>query len=1211
MLLILGILLVVALGAALVAPSFIDWNPWRERIADRIAAATGRPVGIDGDLSFRILPAPTLSVEGVRLGNVPGGSTRDMARIGALKVAVDLAPLLSGEIRVRSIRVIDPVVLFERLQDGRANWTFGGPGNGAAIADPAVPGSSGAGSGEDGAAPGLSGGGLTVRLDSVRIENGLAVFKNQASGAEFRAEAIRMDLSAESLRGPVRLSGDAEVAATPVAFDILAGTVSPGRDTSLQANLLLPDTAATLELSGSVAGLGGSRPTFSGEGLAAGDSLTATLAALGGGDALPPRVAALAGRPFSVEGALTLAVGSGGPEGTLSDLQVALGEAEARGTLSVALEGTGGGPAIDAHIRLRALDVDAWLAAAPDPAPETAEPDAAPSLETTQPPEAPTDEPASPPAGTAFALPPALSARVNLTADALTWRGEVVRQISLDARLTDGVLTVAEAGAALPGASRVGMDGTLTARDGRPTVSATVSATAGNLREVLAWLRVPVQDVPDDRLRAFSLSTQVEGDPAALRLNDLDLTLDTTRATGALALRPGDRLGLGVNLSVDTLNLDAYRPATQPAAAAEPAEPAETAEADPAADGAPAETAPAQSAAQALEAAFAPLAPLNDVDANIRLSFGTLTVDALPLTGVRAEGSLVDGRLTLATFEIERVAAARVTARGSLSGFGGTPRADALTVTVAADDPTRSARLLRTELPPALRDLGAITQSVTLTGTPQAVDITTATRTPDGGLDTNGRIEDPLGAAPTYDLAIDLRHPEAVRLVRLFAPAYAPAGAPLGPVALTTQARGDLDTVTLDGLDLRVGDTRVTGQARVTLSGGRPHVAAGLSTTRLPIDAFLPPRREARRPETPAPGAARVIPAAFVGRAAVPAPSADAAARPVAWSTAPIDLSALTLLDADIALRSTALVYAGTALDNADITARLADGVLRVERLTGQLYGGDASGTLTVVAGSPASYDLDLEVSGFDVGRLPGLDGAVGSAGTGRLVLDLAGAGTSMADLVRAVTGDGTLSLADLDVRAGQVRGTALAGVLEPIGALNDLAGSVLGDLDRAQRLADLDGRFTIDDGRLAFDPLRLVSALYEGEFSGVVDLIGWTVDASGVADLSDSPLQNALGRVIRLPDTLPIAVRGDLDAPTVTLQTGRLRLDRDTLEDEAGRLLRGLLPEGGDEPGGDEPAEAPPTDTQAAPAPAEPPPAAPTPDQIIDDLLRGLIPRE
>src|SRR5690606_37698555 len=139
-------------------PSFVDWNAYRPQLVAAVKEATGRALAVDGGLDPSLLPSPELSAKGVRLASVPGASEPDTLRIRELEVRSALLPLLSGDVKVRSVRVIDPVVVLEELEDGRVNWAFE-PQDGSAAPAPAEPSQR------------ESGGGFALSLDDVRVRN--------------------------------------------------------------------------------------------------------------------------------------------------------------------------------------------------------------------------------------------------------------------------------------------------------------------------------------------------------------------------------------------------------------------------------------------------------------------------------------------------------------------------------------------------------------------------------------------------------------------------------------------------------------------------------------------------------------------------------------------------------------------------------------------------------------------------------------------------------------------------------------------------------------------------------------------------------------------------------------------------------------------------------------------------------------------------------
>jgi len=104
----LGILVALLVVAALVAPSFIDWNRYKGEVARRVEEATGRPLAIEGNVALAILPTPRLSMSGVRLASLPGSASPDLLRLKALEVHVAFASLLAGRIQIESLALIEP-----------------------------------------------------------------------------------------------------------------------------------------------------------------------------------------------------------------------------------------------------------------------------------------------------------------------------------------------------------------------------------------------------------------------------------------------------------------------------------------------------------------------------------------------------------------------------------------------------------------------------------------------------------------------------------------------------------------------------------------------------------------------------------------------------------------------------------------------------------------------------------------------------------------------------------------------------------------------------------------------------------------------------------------------------------------------------------------------------------------------------------------------
>ncbi|HEV7822076.1 MAG TPA: AsmA family protein, partial [Burkholderiales bacterium] len=92
----LAIAIIIALVAALVGPSFIDWNQYKPQFEAEAARVVGARVRVEGVLDARLLPAPILRLHTVSVG-APNDATR--MRADKLDVEFSLSSLMRGEWR--------------------------------------------------------------------------------------------------------------------------------------------------------------------------------------------------------------------------------------------------------------------------------------------------------------------------------------------------------------------------------------------------------------------------------------------------------------------------------------------------------------------------------------------------------------------------------------------------------------------------------------------------------------------------------------------------------------------------------------------------------------------------------------------------------------------------------------------------------------------------------------------------------------------------------------------------------------------------------------------------------------------------------------------------------------------------------------------------------------------------------------------------------
>ncbi|MBV9523983.1 MAG: AsmA family protein, partial [Alphaproteobacteria bacterium] len=513
-------MLASAVGALAAAPHFIDPEASRDFVISGLRRITGREVAIDGPLSLQLLPVPSVTARAVRLVNPPGTADPDLMRIGGLELRIAVMPLLSGRLVFRSVTMADPELDLERLADGRLNLEAPPPqAQGSAEGPPQA--SSAA------AAP------RRFAIERVDITNGRLLYR--ADGALRRID--RLDLSARlgEAGGPVRAAGTVQAGDARLGFTLESGLA--GQRVPLDLKLDLLGTGTQAEIAGDAELAADGAHSFAGTLKLSGGDLAAVLRQVG-----QPAPAVLR-HSFTLTGKI---------EGTatairLDPLALSLDEARGTGTLRLI---PGGQPRVALALAFGQIDLDRLMAAAP------------PLLAVSR------ATPAKPDDAAAFTLPTSLQGSLDLAVDGAVWHGGVLHDLRLAATVDDGTATIARGSALLPGGSDVTLSGKLATTAAGPRLVGAIEAGSDNLRQLLDWLGMPVQRIPADRLRKAALTSRFVASPETLTIDALDLTLDSTRLTGAATIALRQRLGFGARLTADQLNLDAYLPGFAGATAA-------------------------------------------------------------------------------------------------------------------------------------------------------------------------------------------------------------------------------------------------------------------------------------------------------------------------------------------------------------------------------------------------------------------------------------------------------------------------------------------------------------------------------------------------------------------------------------------------------------------------------------------------------------------
>jgi hypothetical protein len=1074
-------LLVLAVGALLVAPRFVGPERYREAITAALARATGRQVTIAGPLALTLLPAPSLSAADVRVAGAPGAARPDMLRAAHIEARLAWLPLLGGRLVLRSLVLTDPVLDLASLPLGGAprRASSNAPAAAARGAQPSEP---------------------VIAIERLAITNGTII------GSE-RIDGLDLDASMPDAGGPAHGAGRLTLHGTRLDFDVAVDRI--GERTPFRLALGLPAAAAHLALAGEVVTPPNGAVTVEGKAKLTGDDFAA-LARLAH-QAVPPGLA----RPFSA----TATLAAGRDDIRLDALSFALDETHGTGTLHIAPHhGAPGAPASFAlTLALNQLDLDR-LAAARAAAPQPARPPAQPPMPGRN---AGAAAPAAPPLANDLIgeLPSDLRGQIDLTVEALRWRDGVIRNARLHAALDHGVLAVSHLAASLPGGSDLSLSGTLDAAPGQAggqrQFRGAVELESDNLRLLLDWLGARTAGIPADRLRKLTLSGQFTARPGQIDIGGLDLTVDATHLTGAATVALRRRIAIGVRLAVDQLNIDAYLPTAGPAAPP----PSAPQNASPSAS----QGAPANSTASAPPADYPAL--LAAFDANIDAAIDTVTWRGQPARGIHLAATLDGGTLTLHEATIADIAGAGATARGALTGIGGSESAWHAAVTVRGPEIAHLVRLVAPDSTLGSALSGSFDAKADIAGERGGVALDLDLAALGGKLRLTGEVADSAANAPGADLGIEISHPSFVGLLRNVMPSYQPAGGDPGAIKLSGKFSETKGLLSVRDMSLSIGGLLVEGDTILARRGERPKLTADLRFNELALDRFLPARRTAARDD-------RVFPCADAacGGAIVRVASAVADA-PVAnrWSRDPLDLTALASFDADISVTGDGFSWGKWRLERPVAAVTLDNGLLRLARLSGGVFGGtvEATGQLAAADGQ-AKAEIAIRHAALEQ-ALQETAGIGNLAGRADVDASLATAGLSDAALVAHLQGTGRLTSRD-----GTIAGIDLAAIgarLDDASRAADLPGLLRGLAGGKTRYRTLDGTFRVADGIIRSDDLHLVAESGEGHATATLDLPKWQ---------THDRLELRLGDHGALPP-LALTVDGALDAPHIVFDVNAL----------------------------------------------------------------------
>lgn len=1081
----IALIAVIALsaGALVIGPGFVDWNRYKPQILAQLQAATGHDYAIGGPLEFAVLPYPRLRIQDLAV-SAPGGKGGPLLALKETAVSVDLLPLLKGKVVVSSVLLVQPRIEVSVGADGTPSWMT-----------PVLKEKTAAGSG------GAAGQGdlmNAVTLREVRIRDGQVRYTDLRTGKTLALDKITVSLQGDTFLGPYTLDGTVGYLGQDVDLKVKTGRMDNlSESLALQVQAKLGKSGSSLEYSG-VAALK-DQPEFQGEAsfeTAGLGDLAGTLGGSKGGAGLPAQF----DRPLKAKGLVTFS------SGTLSckNLALSFGGMEAEGTVSASgLSGKGGGIVLSAALTASGpFDLDPFLPSAQK------KKEAAGTRPDAFLPEA-------------LALPDGVDFSLAFKAPSVKYKGEVFSGAALALEKKQGVLSVraatagpggtdmdVNASASFASSSKSAQDGTAVLSD--PVVTADVRLVSDEPAKFASLFLTKDQSSAAAGLFSHGLSAgtaRISLKGKKMDFNAAGASLLGTKfdSSGSYTLRTGKEKDLlALALSSPAVDLDRWIKAfsRKGAAAAMP------------------ETASAPSRGDAGKAVAAFARSLNlPFDLALDASFGSVRIEGVQYDKLDLKTRIEGNALHIETASVQDAAGNALSVTGDIGDVAALKQLN-LTVSGATPDLEKLLGSYKVDTANLPKNVGAAEMVSEFRGDSSKLDFKADMKALRGSLAASGSLSSLMDNPSVSTLALRLRHPSYVELVRIFNPSFSSGVAISKTLDISGAMAQSGNRYDFTGIKAALGSSVITGNVSVAAKpGARPAVEADLSAGDLPLDELMGVQAGRK-------GAVQADRIRNPG-------SSGVGGGDVRWSRNAIDAGWMNAFDMNLKAKADTLSWGNWILKGAAADLVLKDGTMDIGRVDAGLFGGRVFLKGRVSSSQKPRQPLSISSSASlsdvpveDFVRAFSGSPLVRARGVVSFKSDLDATGLSPAALVFDLHGKASLSGKDIVfegfdlARLSRALGSATTSARQNFSTL--LGAATAGG---TTRFDTLDGTFTVAEGVINIDRLLLTGQAADVANTGSVSLPLWTIDMASEVRLkepADAP-------------PLKVSFRGPLDNPAQT----------------------------------------------------------------------------
>ncbi len=496
-----GILLVLVVAAALIAPFVVSWDRYKPELQAYGQKLTGRDVVIAGPVQVRLFPWPRLEAQDVRIANAKEFGAGDFLSTDKVTVRLSLAGLFNGSLDVEAVDLEAPQLVIIRNKAGETNWRM-------------TP------------AQAISKSGVLnrVKLDQILVHNGSIWMQDEGRNYSGALSKIEAKLAAGAIEGPWKLNGQGTFRGQVLDLSVSTGVYAANTPLKLFARAIPADQVI---------------PMIATEGEWSGTEFKGTLR-IDPHD-VPDQKQSAEGdfQPLKLQADLRATIDSI----ALDKIKINPADTKDSGTL---IEGSGNvelqspahaqlaltSPRVNLDTLLGAGSLSKWrdggvLAVAN---------------------------------GIFQAMPSGLSTDVDVSVNVLTSGGDTLNNVAFKGLVDQQTIRINEASAALPGRSSANFDGVIFPGEGAAELGGKLLFETSDFRAFLGWI-APERKAAIDSAWTGSrgrlvLKSDMDWTQSRFGMQNLQYEFDAAPGTGELALRLGEVPGVDLKLKASRVNLD-------------------------------------------------------------------------------------------------------------------------------------------------------------------------------------------------------------------------------------------------------------------------------------------------------------------------------------------------------------------------------------------------------------------------------------------------------------------------------------------------------------------------------------------------------------------------------------------------------------------------------------------------------------------------------